>query len=103
MQGSLPGTCRSRKDGSLRRAGPDGAIGLLFDISAGAAVIRPDGSFGFTAKNAGGEDLDPATLTITGTFFGNNVLGRLKGRSGKGPLYSSCEGNEPFWARRVTA
>ena len=74
----------------------------MFDVQARAAVIRPNGSFGFSAKNAGGEDLDPARLTIRGTFYGNNVLGRVTGRSTGSPSsrYSSCTGDQPFWARR---
>ena len=102
VQGVLPSTCRARRSGRLKRAGPDGAIGLVFDVAIRGADIRPDGSFAFTGRNGsldGG--LPPATLTISGTFSGNNVLGRVTGRSGKDALYSSCRGNQPFWARRV--
>jgi hypothetical protein len=45
----------------------------------------------------------PAHVTVRGTFYGNNALGRVKGRGGKSqydPL-SNCKGDEPFWARRL--
>jgi hypothetical protein len=101
VQGILPGTCRDRSDGRLKRTGPDGAIGLLFDVGSRAGRIALNGSFGFTARNALGEGLDPAKLTISGTFYGNNVLGRVKGRGGTGRRYSNCRGDEPFWAKRT--
>lgn len=104
VQGDLPATCRDRRDGRTKRAGPDGAVALLFDVQRGTP-IRPNGTFSFTAHNAGGEGLDKATLKISGTFYGSNVLGQVTGRStgGKsvGSIYSSCTGKQAFWARRL--
>jgi hypothetical protein len=101
VQGILPGTCRERRTGRVRRAGPDGAIGFQFDVTVANAAVGPDGSFAVTGRNGSLEGgLPPATLTIRGRFFGNNVLGRVTGVSGKDAFYSSCRGNQPFWARR---
>lgn len=100
IQGILPANCRDRRNGRLRRNGFDGSIGIVFDMEGGP--IAPDGSFAFRSKNgslSGG--LAPGTLTITGTFYGNNALGRLSGSTGRDVLYSSCIGNQPFWVRRT--
>jgi hypothetical protein len=103
VQGTLPATCHDRRDGRTKRAGPDGAVALLFDV--GGAAIRPNGTFSYTAHNAGGEGLDRATFTISGTFYGSNMLGQISGRSTSSPAnarYTKCAAREPFWARRVS-
>jgi hypothetical protein len=102
IQGLLPSTCRDRRDGRTKRAGPDGAIAIQFDVRGTA--IRPNGTFSLTAHNAGGEGLDRATFRISGTFYGSNVLGQVTGRSTSSPAtarYTGCAGRQPFWARRV--
>jgi hypothetical protein len=103
VEGLLPSTCRDRRDGRTKRAGPDGAIALQFDV--GGAAIRPNGTFSFTAHNAGGEGLDRATFRISGTFYGSNALGQVTGRSTGSPAtarYTGCAARQPFWARRVS-
>jgi hypothetical protein len=101
VDGILPGTCREKRSGRLVRSGPDGAIGFEFAVAPNAR-IRPDGTFAFTATvtNSG---LTPHTITIKGRFYGNNVLGRAHGRSttSKYDHYSSCVGDQPFWAKRI--
>lgn len=100
--GILPGTCYDKRKGRVVRVGPDGAIGMQFDAQPNA-VIHPDGTFAFTAKVGSGSGLTPHTITVRGTFYGNNVLGRAHGRSTKSkydPL-SNCSGNQPFWAKRI--
>jgi hypothetical protein len=101
VDGILPGTCYDKRKGRVVRAGPDGAIGLQFVVYPNAPV-RADGSFSFTAKG-GGSDITPHTITVRGTFYGNNVLGRVKGRGGKSTYdpFSNCSGDQPFWARRL--
>ena len=100
VDGTLPGTCREKRTQRLVRSGPDGAIGFQF-AAAPNARIRPDGTFAFTAivPDSG---LTPHTISIKGRFYGNNVLGRAHGRSGttKFDHYSSCVGDQPFWAKR---
>lgn len=64
--------------------------------------IADDGSFSFSSRNGsldGG--LAPGTLTISGSFYGNNALGRLRGTTGREFIYSSCTGTQPFWIRRA--
>jgi hypothetical protein len=101
ISGILPGTCREKKTGRVVRAGPDGAIGMNFDAQPNAA-IRPNGTFSFTAKSPN-SGFAPHTITVRGTFYGNNVLGRVRGRStaAKYDRYSSCSGDQPFWAKRL--
>ena len=104
VQGDLPATCHDRRDGRTKRAGPDGAIALLFDVQTGTG-IRPNGTFSYPAHNAGGEGLDKATFTISGTFYGSNILGQMTGRSTSSPAnarYTKCAAREPFWARRLS-
>ena len=102
MSGILPGTCHDKRTGRLVRAGPDGAIGMQFDARPNA-VIRPNGTFSFTAKVSSASGITPHTVTVGGTFYGNNVLGRARGRSttAKYDRYSNCSGNQPFWAKRI--
>ena len=89
------GSCRARattrRKGRVVRAGPDGAIGMQFDALPNA-VIHPDGTFAFSAKVPASSGLTPHTITVRGTFYGNNVLGRVHGRSTKTKYdpYSSC-------------
>jgi hypothetical protein len=102
ISGDLPGVCRDKRTGRLLRAGRDGAISMLFDASPNA-LIHSDGTFSFTAKVSAASGLAPHTLTVRGTFYGNNVLGRASGRSttAKYERYSSCSGDQPFWAKRI--
>jgi hypothetical protein len=102
LNGILPGTCRDKRTGRLVRAGSDGAIGMNFDAQPNAA-IRPNGTFSFTAKSPN-SGFAPHTITVSGTFYGNNVLGRARGRSttAKYERYSSCWGDQPFWAKRIS-
>jgi hypothetical protein len=102
ISGILPGTCREKKTGRVVRAGPDGAIGMNFDAQPNA-TIRPNGTFSFTVKSPN-SGFAPHTITVRGTFYGNNVLGRVRGRStaAKYDRYSSCSGDQPFWAKRVS-
>jgi hypothetical protein len=102
ISGVLPGTCREKKTGRVVRAGPDGAIGMNFDAKPNAA-IRPNGTFSFTAKSPS-SGFAPHTITVRGTFYGNNALGRVRGRStaAKYDRYSSCSGDQPFWAKRIS-
>jgi hypothetical protein len=97
----LPGTCRDKRKGRLVRAGPDGAIGMNFDAQPNTA-IRPNGTFSFTAKSPN-SGFTPHTITVRGTFYGNNVLGRVRGRSttSKFDPLSNCSGDQPFWAKRI--
>lgn len=102
ISGILPGTCYDKRKGRVVRAGPDGAIGMQFDALPNA-VIHPNGTFAFSAKVPASSGLTPHTITVRGTFYGNNVLGRAHGRSTKSkydPL-SNCSGNQPFWAKRI--
>jgi hypothetical protein len=101
MSGILPGTCREKRTGRVVRVGRDGAIGMNFDVQPNA-VIRPNGTFSFTAKSPN-SGFAPHTLTVRGTFYGNNVLARARGRStaAKYDRYSSCRGDQPFWAKRI--
>jgi hypothetical protein len=103
MSGTLPSTCRDKRTGRLVRAGPDGAVGMQFDAQPNA-VIRPNGTFAFTAKVGSGSGLTPHTVTVRGTFYGNNVLGRVRGKSttAKYDRYSGCSGDQPFWAKRLS-
>jgi hypothetical protein len=102
MNGILPGTCREKRTGRVVRAGPDGAIGMNFDAQPNA-IIRPNGTFAFTAMSPA-SGFAPHTVTVTGTFYGNNVLGRVHGRSttAKYERYSGCSGDQPFWAKRTS-
>jgi opacity protein-like surface antigen len=102
MSGILPGVCREKQTGRVVRAGRDGAIGMQFDAFPNA-VIRPNGTFSFTAKVSAESGLAPHTVTVRGTFYGNNALGRVSGRStaAKYDRYSSCSGDQPFWAKRI--
>jgi hypothetical protein len=100
VDGILPGPCYDKRKRRVVRPGRDGAIGLQFSVYPNAPV-HANGSFSFTAKGVG--DITPHTVTVRGTFYGNNALGRVKGRGGKSqydPL-SNCKGDEPFWARRL--
>lgn len=77
----------------------------MFDLDfTSDAVIGPDGSFMFTARNdSTNSDLDPAVFTVRGTFSGSTVLGRITGRTTKtrrNSLYTTCTGNQVFWAKR---
>ena len=101
-EGILPGTCRDKRTGRVVRAGRDGAIGMQFDAVPNA-VIRPNGTFAFTAKVSAASGLTPHTVTVRGTFFGNNALGRVRGRSttAKYDRYAGCSGDQPFWAKRI--
>lgn len=102
VSGILPGTCRDKRTGRLVRSGPDGAIGLQFEVQPRARV-RPDGSFAFTARVGAENGIAPHTITVRGTFYGNNVLGRVRGRGGTtaSDRYSGCTGDQPFWAKRT--
>jgi hypothetical protein len=102
ISGVLPGTCREKKTGRVVRAGPDGAIGMNFAAQPNAA-IRTNGTFAFTAKVSAASGPAPHTVTVRGTFYGNNALGRVRGRSSaaKYDRYSSCSGDQPFWAKRI--
>ena len=102
ISGILPGSCYDRRKGRVVRAGPDGAIGMQFDALP-SAVIHPNGTFAFTAKVGAGSGLTPHTITVRGTFYGNNVLGRAHGRSTKSKYdaLSNCSGSQPFWAKRI--
>jgi hypothetical protein len=101
MSGILPGACREKRTGRVVRVGTDGAIGMNFDVQPNA-LIRPNGTFAFTAKSPN-SGFAPHTLTVRGTFYGNNVLARARGRStaAKYDRYSSCWGDQPFWAKRL--
>lgn len=99
MSGILPGTCREKRTGRVVRAGPDGAIGMEFDAQPNAAIL-PNGAFSFTAKSPN-SGFAPHTITVRGAFYGNNVLGRARGRSTAANRYSSCSGDQPFWAKRI--
>jgi hypothetical protein len=104
VEGILPGTCHDKRTGLPARSGPDGAIGMQFEVWP-RARIRPDGSFAFTAKGlVGGLAQEPHTISMTGRFYGSNVLGRVRGRSGDARFerYSGCTGNQPFWAKRTS-
>lgn len=104
--GGVPGTCHGRQ-GGVRKAGRDGAIEARFEVYPGAlpgARIGPGGSFRFTARPKpvqlhGG--LADHVVTMSATFYGNNVLGRARVRSAKDALYLSCSGDARFWARRT--
>jgi len=104
--GGVPATCRVRQ-GGVRNAPRDGAIVAEFHVYPGALVgarIRPGGSFGFTARPnrvdlQGG--LADHVVTVRGTFYGNNVVGRARARSGKDAFYLGCTGDARFWARRT--
>lgn len=102
VTGILPGTCHDDVTGRTLRVGRDGAIGVLF-VASPNALIRPDGSFSFTAKAGLESGYPPHTITMRGTFYGNNVLGRVRGRSGSAKYNrrSNCSGDQPFWAKRV--
>lgn len=102
MSGILPGTCRDKRTSRIVRVGRDGAIGMQFDVLPNA-VIRADGTFAFTAKASADSGLSPHTVTVRGTFYGNNVIGRASGRSttAKFDRYSSCSGDQQFWAKRI--
>ena len=100
VDGILPGTCRDARTGRRAEAGRDGAIGVLF-VAHPDALIRPDGTFAFTARATSDSGYPPHTITVRGAFYGSNVLGRVTGRSGTGDRYSDCRGDEPFWAKRI--
>ena len=100
VDGLLPGTCQDARTGRRVTAGRDGAIAVLF-VASPNALIRPNGTFAFTAKATAASGYPPHTITVRGTFYGSNVLGRATGRSGKGDRYSECRGDEPFWAKRL--
>ena len=102
MSGILPGTCYDKRKGRVVHVGADGAIGMQFDALPNA-VIRPNGTFSFTAKVSASSGLTPHTITVRGTFYGNNVVGRAHGRSTKSKydFLSNCSGNQPFWAKRI--
>lgn len=71
VDGLLPGTCRDSRTGRLLRSGRDGAIGVMITVYPNAPV-RPNGSFSFTAKAPPQAGLAPHTITMSGTFYGNN-------------------------------
>lgn len=102
VSGIVPGACRDKRTGRVVRAGADGAIGMQFDALPNA-VINPNGTFSFTAMASADSGLTPHTVAVRGTFYGNNVLGRVKGRSTTATYdrYSSCSGDQPFWAKRL--
>jgi hypothetical protein len=111
MLGSVPSTCRDRR-GHDQKAGRDGDVGVNFG-SAATTPIQTDGSFTLTYSGEStafadrvGSGRAPTTVTITGTFYGNNVLGRVQARAGPSKsgstfAFSVCRGDQQFWARRV--
>jgi len=108
----MSATCRDSRDGHAIRAGKDGQVGINFD-GLPNAPIQPDGSFTFTLSTENtafaelvGVGRAPISVTVNGTFYGNNVVGRVRARAGKSSGTSSfkftgCSGDEPFWARRI--
>lgn len=96
--GGIPGTCV--KDGKVRRAGPDGAIDVMFQGYTGRAPIASNGSFAFRMKGGTGFGNGRFTVTLRGTFHGNNVVGRAKGRMGPDPILGTCTADAAFWAKR---
>ena len=100
VDGILPGICEDARSGRLAKVGRDGAIGVLF-VARPNAPIRPNGTFAFTARVSADSGFPPHTITMQGTFYGSNVLGSVRGKSGKDSRYSSCRGDRPFYAKRV--
>jgi len=112
VTGSIPATCRDSRDGHAIRAGKDGQVGIDFGGVLNAP-IQPDGSFTFTLSmeytvfaEFVGVGMAPISVTVNGTFYGSNVVGRVRARAGKSSGTSSfkftgCSGDQPFWARRV--
>lgn len=101
--GALPGTCR-RADGRVLKAGRDGDEFALFQGFTGAAPIADNGSFAFVLrKPAQPGGAAPFSVSVRGTFYGHNVVGRIKGWAGPDPLQGRCTGDAAFWAKRYRA
>ncbi len=99
--GAVPATCRDRSGKTVTPA-RGGSISV--NGHTRGAPIGPGGAFAFRLRPApqdiqGG--LAPFDLAIRGTFHGNNVVGRVRGTSGKGGPFASCKADARFWAWRV--
>ncbi len=100
-----PGPCDDR-DFGRQTPGKDGAPGVVFwFFPKGGTAISPNGSFSIsgTARGRPGAQIRvpprvTATITVTGVFTGDEVRGRVNGRS-KLP-YATCTANVAFRARR---
>ena len=98
--GLLPATCRDLQG---RTSAPEDGASIDFQEYTGGAPISPGGSFAFTLRPRPQTikyGRAPFVVKVRGTFYGNNVVGRAQGSSGKGQQYTRCTGNARFWARR---
>ena len=102
--GMAPGTCRAEA-GRISKPNRDGAISAQFNLLPRAAVAV-DGSFAFTVRSPGpgqppaNPSLPKIVMTVRGTFYGNNVVGRVRFTSGKDAFYTGCTGDVRFRAKR---
>ena len=102
LGGFVPGVCVM--DGKTRIAGPDGAIGVGFDLwdtlrVRPRAEIPKDGTFAFRLVHP--TDVlkgSSYSVTVRGTFGRKTVSGRVQG-TGSDPLSGKCRVNRTFTAR----
>ncbi len=102
LGGFVPGVCV--KEGKTRVAGPDGAIGIGFDLwnrlrRRPPTDIPPDGTFVFKlVHSADVLNGSSYSVTVRGTFGRKTVSGRVQG-TGTDPLSGKCRVNRTFTAR----
>lgn len=101
VNGIAPGPCADRDFGRML-PGRDGATGATFSFfPRGGAPIRADGAFSAAGRQSKPRvGPSPGTISVTGTFSGNVVRGRLKAHTKS--TFDTCTADAAFVARRVS-
>lgn len=99
VQGIAPGPCNDRDFGPVV-PGRDGASGAVLDFSSlTLGKIGNGGSFSLSGEQEAFVGGPRGTVSVSGTFFGDVVRGRVKARITTS--YDTCVANIAFTARRV--
>lgn len=99
VTGIAPGPCEDRDFGHML-PGRDGATGpQLWFFPKDGAPIRASGSFAAAGKQPSSRGSPHGTVSVKGTFLGDQVRGRLSARIKTS--YDTCTANVAFSAHRV--
>jgi len=99
LSGIAPGPCDDRDFGRML-PGRDGATGATFRFYPRGGTIRADGAFAAAGKQSKPRiGPSPGTVSVTGTFSGDVVRGRLTAHTRS--TFDTCTANVAFVARRL--
>jgi hypothetical protein len=99
VRGIAPALCDDRDFGRMV-PGREGASGAVLDLALdNAGSIGRRGAFVLAGRQVGSRGAPQGPVSVTGTFFGDVVRGRVKARVTSS--YDTCTATVAFVARRV--